>query len=489
MPQTFANFIGGKWSPARSGKAFDDINPADATDVVGQFAQSDAADVQDAVVAARAAFAKWNAASVTSREAYLFKAAEIMEKRADEIGAALTREMGKTLKEAKGEVARAVQIIRFFAGEARRITGETYPSDSPSTFLYTLRVPLGVVAAVTPWNFPIAIPIWKIAPAMVYGNAVVLKVSKETPHLGVLIAQVFEQAGLPAGVLNVVTGPGSVVGEALLNNPDVAAVSYTGSCEIGARVAAACSKNNKKYQLEMGGQNPAIVLPDADLDQAVDAVIAGAFWSTGQKCTATSRTFVHEAVYDKFRSALVDKTKALKIGPGMDPATQMGPLINQAALDRILEGVETGKKQGGALATGGRRVVDADLAKGFFVEPTIFERVDPNSIIAQDEYFGPFLCLMKVKTLDEGIDLANGVKFGLSASIFTGDIGAAQTFIRRIQAGMVHVNSQTAGAEAHVPFGGMKASSNLVREQGRYAMDFYTAVKTVYFDPTVRKNW
>jgi aldehyde dehydrogenase (NAD+) len=489
VTQTFANFVGGKWTPARSGKVFDDLNPADATDVVGRFAQSDAADVQEAVAAAKAAFAKWNAGSVTAREGYFFKAADILEKRTDEIGAALTREMGKTFKEARGEAARAVQIIRFFAGEARRITGETYPSDSPNTFLYTLRVPLGVVGAVTPWNFPIAIPIWKIAPAMIYGNTAVLKVSKETPHLGVLIAQVFEQAGLPAGVLNVVTGPGSVVGEALLNNPDVAAISYTGSCEIGARVAAACSRNNKKYQLEMGGQNPVIVLPDADLDQAVDAVVAGAFWSAGQKCTATSRTLVHEGIYDKFRTALVDKTRALKIGPGMDPATQMGPLINQAAVDRILEGVQAGKKEGGELVHGGRRLLDADLARGFFVEPTIFEKVNPDSIIAQDEYFGPFLCLMKVKSLDEAIDLANGVKFGLSASIFTGDIGAAQTFIKRIQAGMVHVNSQTAGAEAHVPFGGMKASSNLVREQGRYAMDFYTAVKTVYFDPTGKRNW
>ena len=483
MHETFGNHIAGQWVPAKAGRTFDAINPADTSDVVGRFASADAADVADAVAAAKAALPKWNAGSVTARETYLFKAAEILERRADEVAAALTREMGKTLKEAKGETLRAVQILRFFAGEARRITGETYPSDGPTTFLYTLRAPLGVVAALTPWNFPIAIPIWKIAPAMVYGNTVVLKVSKETPHLGVLIAQVFEQAGLPAGVLNVLTGPGGISGDALLNHPDVNAVSYTGSCEVGARVAAACAKTGKKYQLEMGGQNPVVVMPDCDLEQAVDGVWMGAFLSTGQKCTATSRTIVHESIYGRFRDRLVEKIQAIRIGPGTDPATVMGPLINNAAVERILEGVETGRREGAKLLYGGKRLGGDVLGRGCFVEPTIFEDVAPDSAIAQEEYFGPLMGLMKCRTVEEGIDLANAVRYGLSASIFTGSLADAHKFVRGIQAGMVHVNSQTAGAEAHVPFGGLKASSNLVREQGRAAMDFYTVIKTVYVDP------
>jgi len=486
MTEVYKNFVGGKWVEAKSGKVFDDINPADTGDVVGRFQSSDPSDAAAAAAAAAEAFPKWSSGSVTARETYFFKAADILEKRVDEVGAALTREMGKTFKEAKGETLRAVQILRFFAGEARRITGETFPSDSASTFLYTLRVPLGVVTAITPWNFPIAIPIWKIAPALVYGNTVVLKVSKETPHLGVLIAQVFEQAGLPAGVLNVITGPGGVVGDALIRDPRVAAVSYTGSCEIGARVAAECARTNKKYQLEMGGQNPVIVMPDCDLDQAVEQTLVGAFWSTGQKCTATSRAFIHEDIYERFRDALVDKTRKLKIGPGMDPATQIGPMINQAAVDRIVEGVKTGTDQGGKLICGGKRLTEGALAKGFYIEPTIFESVEPQSAIAQDEYFGPFLALMKFRDLDQALALANGVKFGLSASIFTSNVGAAQKFVRGMNAGMVHVNSQTAGAEAHVPFGGFKASSSLAREQGRSAIEFFTGIKTVYFDPPAK---
>jgi aldehyde dehydrogenase (NAD+) len=487
MPETFANYVAGKWVPAKAGKTFDKANPADNGDFLGRFASADATDVEDAVAAAKAALPKWNAGSVTARETYLFKAAEIVERRADEIAAAITRENGKTLKEAKGETLRAAQILRFFAGEARRITGETYPSDSPATFLYTLRCPVGVVAAITPWNFPIAIPIWKIAPAIVYGNTVVLKVSKEAPHLGVLIAQVFEQAGLPAGVLNMLTGPGGTSGDALLHHPDVAAVSYTGSCEVGARVASACAKHGKKYQLEMGGQNPVVVMPDCDLEQAVDAVWMGAFLSAGQKCTATSRTIVHEAFYERFRARLLEKTKALKVGPGTDPATVIGPLINNAAVERILDGVETAKKAGAAVIAGGRKLTDGPLARGNFVEPTILENVRPDSPAAQEEYFGPFMALMRCKDVEEGIALANGVKFGLSASIFTGSISDAQKFVKGVQAGMVHVNSQTAGAEAHVPFGGMKASSNLVREQGRAAMEFYTVIKTVYLDPPAGK--
>jgi alpha-ketoglutaric semialdehyde dehydrogenase len=340
-----------------------------------------------------------------------------------------------------------------------------------------------VVAAITPWNFPIAIPIWKIAPAIVYGNTVVLKVSKETPHLGVLIAEVFEQAGLPAGVLNVLTGPGGSVGDALLTHPDVNAVSYTGSCEIGARVAEICARLGKRHQLEMGGQNPVVVLPDCDLEQAVDGVWMGGFLSAGQKCTATSRVIVHEGIYDRFRNRLVEKTRALKVGAGTDAATQIGPVINKASVDRILEGVELGRKAGATVATGGRRLSEGALAKGFFLEPTILEGAAPDSSVNQDEFFGPFLCLMKCRSLDEGIALANGVKFGLSASVYTSDIAAALKFVKASQVGMVHVNSQTAGAEAHVPFGGVKASSNLAREQGRAAMDFYTVLKTVYFDP------
>lgn len=483
MPDAYSNFIAGKWVPSRSGRTFDNINPADSDDLVGKYASSDPSDVADAVEAAKSALPKWVAGPVTARETYLFKAADHIERNVDTYAAALTREMGKTLREAKGESLRAVQILRFFAGEARRITGETFPSDSAATFLYTLREPVGVVAAITPWNFPIAIPIWKVAPAIVYGNTVVLKVSKETPHLGVLIAQAFEAAGLPPGVLNVLTGPGGVSGDALLKHPDVHAVSYTGSCDVGARVAAACAVSGKKYQLEMGGQNPAVVMDDAALEQAVDQVLLGAYWSTGQKCTATSRAIVQEGIYPRFRDLLAERTKALRIGPGTDDKTQIGPLINRAAVERILEGVEIGRKEGGTILAGGRAPKEGVLAKGCYVEPTLVEGVPSTGVLAQEEFFGPLMVLSKFRTLDEGIAQANAVKFGLSASIFTSHIGSARAFVKGAKVGMVHVNSQTAGAEAHVPFGGMKASSNLVREQGRAAMEFYTVIKTVYDDP------
>ena len=480
--QTYGNYIAGEWRPAVSGETMENRNPADRDEVVGLFASSGAADVDAAIAAAEEAYRSWRFSSPMTRANILHKAANILESRIPDVGRELTREEGKTLKEGIGETTRAVQILRYFAGEAQQPSGEHYPSVSPHTLLYTTREPLGVVAVVTPWNFPIAIPAWKIAPALAFGNTVVFKPASLTPLTAVRLVEALDEAGLPAGVLNLVTGSAANVGDPLVQDPRVVAITFTGSNETGAELRRSAAERGAKLQLELGGKNPAIVLADADLDHALGHVVAGAMMSTGQKCTATSRAIVDRRIIDRFTELLADRIGALKVGDPLDAETQIGPLIDERAADRVAGEVDAAKQEGAELVVGGERL-GSGLERGAFLAPTLFADVDPTSRLGQDELFGPVLGVIPVDSMEEAMAVANQVKFGLSASIFTRDLGRALVFAREIEAGVVHVNSETAGAEPQVPFGGMKGSSSYSREQGKAAREFFTQMKTVYIDP------
>jgi aldehyde dehydrogenase (NAD+) len=480
--QTYGNYIAGEWRPAASGETMENRNPADRDEVVGFFASSGADDIDAAIAAAEEAFRTWRFSSPVTRANILHKAANILESRIPEVGRELTREEGKTLKEGIGETTRAVQILRYFAGEAQQPSGEHYPSMNPHTLLYTTREPLGVVAAITPWNFPIAIPAWKIAPALAFGNTVVFKPASLTPLTAVRLVEALAEAGLPAGVLNLVTGSAANVGDRLVRDQRVVAITFTGSNETGAELRRSAAERGAKLQLELGGKNPAIVLADADLEHALGQVVAGAMMSTGQKCTATSRAIVDRRILDRFTTMLADRIGGLKVGDPLDAETQIGPLIDERAADRVAGEVDAAKQAGAELVVGGQRL-GSGLERGAFLAPTLFADVDPASRLGQDELFGPVLGVIPVDSMEEAMTVANQVKFGLSASIFTRDLGRALAFAREIEAGVVHVNSETAGAEPQVPFGGMKGSSSYSREQGKAAREFFTQVKTVYIDP------
>lgn len=480
MAEAYQNYIGGEWVDAQSGAVFENINPADISETVGTHPESGREDALAAIRAAEEALPAWRAMSAPARGKILFKAAQILEARAEEVGRDLTREEGKTLPEGKGETLRAVELLEWYAGEARRLTGETYPSGQPNTFLYTVKEPLGVVGLITPWNFPIAIPAWKALPALVAGNTVVLKPASLAPISSVHLARVLEEAGLPPGTLNLVAGPGGAVGDELAVNPAVKAVSFTGSNAVGTRLYEAVTARGAKCQCEMGGKNPVIVLEDADIEKAVDTVVAGAMWSTGQKCTATSRVFIHRSIEQAFTDLLIEKVKALKVGDGSKEGTQIGPAVDERQLKSVLGYIEIGKNEGAEIAAGGRRLTGGDYDKGYYVEPTVFTGVRSGMRIAQEEIFGPVVAVMPFETFDEAMDAANDVEYGLSASIVTGDLQRTFEYIDRIEAGIVHVNAQTAGAEVQVPFGGYKGSSTGTREQGNAAVEFYTQIKTVY---------
>jgi alpha-ketoglutaric semialdehyde dehydrogenase len=480
--ETYGNFIAGEWKPSTSGETMENRNPANRDEVVGRFASSSAEDVDAAVSAAEEAYRTWRFSSPMSRANILHKAANILEARIPEVGRELTREEGKTLKEGIGETTRAVQILRYYAGEAQQPSGEHYPSVNPHTLLYTSREPLGVVAVVTPWNFPIAIPAWKIAPALAFGNTVVFKPASLTPLTAVRLVEALAEAGLPAGVLNLVTGSADNVGDPLVRDPRVVAITFTGSNETGAELRRTAAERGAKLQLELGGKNPAIVLADADLEHALGHVVSGSMMSTGQKCTATSRAIVDRRIIDRFTEMLADRIKALKVGDPLDAETQIGPLIDERAADRVAGEVDNAKQAGAELLVGGERLGNG-LERGAFVAPALFGGVDPASRLGQEELFGPVLGVIPVDSMEEAMTVANQVKFGLSASIFTRDLGRALAFAREIEAGVVHVNSETPGAEPQVPFGGMKGSSSYSREQGKAARDFFTQVKTVYIDP------
>ena len=485
--RTLDNFIDGEWKEWK-GRRVRDLNPADVEDVVAEAPASSAAEAAAACEAAARAFEGWRNTPAPARGQILYRVQRRMEERRQELAEALTREEGKTLSESRGEVQRAINVVEFFAGEARRITGETIPSELPHNFCYTVKQPVGPVAIITPWNFPIAIPIWKMAPALVSGDTVVFKPASLTPLTAALLVEIFHEAGLPPGVLNLVYGGGREVGDTIVKHPAIQAVSFTGSNDVGVALYATAAARGIKCQCEMGGKNPIVILGDADLDLAVESTVQGAFGSTGQRCTATSRAVVVDSIANEFLERLEARTASLVVGNGLDPKTNVGPSVDQSQLDTVLGYVETGRAEGARLVRGGQRVANDGMERGFFVAPAIFDKVDPGMRIAQEEIFGPVLSLIRVPDTASALSVANGVRFGLSASIYTNDVSQMYRFVDRLEAGIIHVNSPTVGGEAHIPFGGMKATGVGLREMGRVAIDFYTELKVVYVDYTGGKR-
>jgi alpha-ketoglutaric semialdehyde dehydrogenase len=475
------NFINGRWVESRSGKTLERRNPANLKEVTSVAPLSAREEVREAIAAAKAAFPAWRETPAPVRGKVLARAAALMEKQKDALARTLCREEGKTLKEALVEVQRSINILEFTAGEGRRMGGETIPSEFVKNIAYTIKQPLGVVGAITPWNFPVAIPVWKAAPALVAGNTMVLKPAELTPECAAKVVEIFQEAGAPAGVLNMVLGAGEEVGDELLQDREVRAISFTGSNEIGSMIYSLAARQMKKCQCEMGGKNPVVVLRDADLALAVEAVVTGAFGSSGQRCTATSRVVVEEAVADRFVEMLVERSRKLKTGNGLDADVDVGPLVDEQQLKTVLRYLEIGKKEA-RLMLGGGRLSGPTFDDGYFVAPTVFDHVAWDSVIAQEEIFGPVISVIRVKDFEDALRVANSVKYGLSSSIYTNDARKIFEFIDRIETGMTHVNAPTVASEAQLPFGGMKATGVGLREIGRVAIDFYTELKAVYID-------
>jgi alpha-ketoglutaric semialdehyde dehydrogenase len=478
MGQHARNYIGGEWVAASD--ASRNVNPSNTADVVGEFARASAAEAQRAIAAAKAAFPAWSRSTPQQRHDILKAAGDEIMARKEELGRLLSREEGKTLPEGIGEVTRAGQIFQFFAGECLRLAGEKIASVRPGVDVEITREPIGVVGLITPWNFPIAIPAWKIAPALAYGNCVVIKPAELVPASVHALAEIIARAGIPSGVFNLVMGKGSVVGEALLKSPDVAAISFTGSVATGRTVAASCIASDpmKKVQLEMGGKNPLVVVDDADIKVATDCAVNGAYFSTGQRCTASSRLIVTDAIHDKFVASVIDRLQGLVVDDALKPGTQIGPVVDQSQLDQDLEYTRIGREDGAALVYGGERLNRA--TPGFYLSPALFTGADNKMRIAREEIFGPVAAIIRAKSYEDALAIANDTPFGLCAGICTSSLKYASHFKRNSEAGMVMVNLPTAGVDYHVPFGGRKGSSYGPREQGRYAAEFYTIVKTAY---------
>jgi acyl-CoA reductase-like NAD-dependent aldehyde dehydrogenase len=481
--RAYQSLIGGQWVAAKSGKSFHTLNPADTCEAVAEYPLGGQADAADAIEAATAAFPAWGGMTAVARGRILSRTSQVLESRKAELAELLTREEGKTLTESQGEVQRAVDIFRFYGGLSYTLGGQTIPHDLPANLLFTRREPLGVVGLITPWNFPIAIPAWKLAPALVCGNAVVMKPATPAPAMTLEIAKALLDAGLPSGVLNVVLGEGREVGSEIASNPSVAAVSFTGSQAVGQQIYNTLAKRMARAQMEMGGKNPTIVLADADLDLAVSLVIRAGFGLTGQACTATSRVIVDKAVIGPFSEKLVAKARAIKVGNGLATGIEMGPAVNRQQLEGDLEYVKTAVAEGARLLCGGQRLLEGELERGFFLQPTVLDQVTPAMRIAREEVFGPVLALIAVDGFDEALDVANGVEMGLSASIVTRDLRKAMLYAERIQAGVVKINQISTGLALQAPFGGVKRSStDTFREQGAGAIEFYTRQKTIYLD-------
>ena len=481
------NYINGKWVESRSPKIVERRNPANTDEVVARIPLSTREEMKEAIGAAKTGFPAWRETPAPNRGKILFNATRLMQEQKENLARLLTREEGKALKDSLGEVQRAINIMEFMAGEARRLNGETLTSELPKNFSYTIRQPLGVVGAITPWNFPVAIPVWKIAPALVCGNTVVFKPATLTPLCAMKIVEIFEHAGLPPGVLNLVMGSGRETGDELVQNPLVHGLSFTGSNEVGCALYASGAQRLKKIQCEMGGKNPVVVLADADLQLAMESTLAGAFASTGQRCTATSRVVIEETVADKFVTALVERAKKYVVGDGLELGVDMGPSVDESQMNTVLKYIEIGKKEG-KLLCGGERLTGPKYDQGWFVSPTVFDHVRSDSSIAQEEIFGPVLSVIRVKNFDEALQAANSVRYGLSSSIYSTNSNKIFEFVDKIETGMTHVNSPTVGGEAHVPFGGAKDSSVGPREVGHAAIDFYTDTKIVYIDYTGSKR-
>jgi aldehyde dehydrogenase (NAD+) len=481
-PRAYKNFINGEWVEARGGKAYENRNPANTEELIGMFPVSGAEDVEAAVEAAKEAYKKWRLTPAPKRAEILFRAAELLVQRKEQYSKDMTREMGKVLAETRGDVQEAIDMTYYMGGEGRRLFGQTTPSELPNKFAMSVRQPIGVCGMVTPWNFPMAIPSWKMMPALVSGNTVVLKPGEDTPLSSYNLVQALTEAGLPRGVVNLVSGDGPGAGAPLVKHRDVPVISFTGSCGTGREIAKACAPEFKHYSLEMGGKNIIIVMDDANLDLAVDGAIWGGFGTTGQRCTAASRVAVHRAVYKEFVERFVERARALRVGDGLDTAVDMGPLINEKQLKTVMNYVEIGKNEGARVVAGGNRLTEGKFAKGWFHEPTIFADCTPKMRIAQEEIFGPVVSVLPVSSLDEALEVANGVVYGLSASIYTRNVNRAFTAARDLYTGIVYVNAPTIGAETHLPFGGTKQTGNGHREAAIAAIDFFTEWKTIYID-------
>jgi acyl-CoA reductase-like NAD-dependent aldehyde dehydrogenase len=482
MAEVFKNYINGKWVDAKSGKTFENRNPANWDDIIGIFPKSGPEDVEEAVKAARKAYQSWRLVPPPKRADIIKKAADLLVQRKEEIAREMTREMGKILLETRGDVQEGIDTGYYAAGEGRRLFSYTTTSELPNKFAMAIRLPVGVAGVITPWNFPMAIPTWKIFPALVAGNTVVFKPASDTPKTATTLVQILEEAGVPEGVVNLVHGGGNEVGMAIVRHPDVDLISFTGSTAVGKVISREAADTLKRVSLEMGGKNAQIVLEDANLELALDGVLWGAFGTAGQRCTATSRLILHEAIYDQFIEMLVERVKKLKVGNGLDESTEMGPIINEAQLNKIHQYVEIGKQEGAKLLIGGYRLTGGEYDKGWFYAPTIFVDVHPKMRIAQEEIFGPVLCVIKVKSFEEAIEVLNDTVYGLSSSIYTRDVNKAFKAIRDIQAGITYINAPTIGAETHLPFGGVKQTGNGHREGGWTVFDFFTEIKTVYVD-------
>jgi alpha-ketoglutaric semialdehyde dehydrogenase len=479
----YRNYINGEWLAPSSGDYIENRNPADSRDLVGRFPASTAEDADAAVQAAADAFPKWRKLPAPRRAEILFRAGHLLLQRKDEFARAMTREMGKVLKETSGDVQEAIDMTYFIAGEGRRLHGFTTKAELPSKYAMCVREPIGVCALITPWNFPMAIPSWKILPALVCGNTVVIKPAEDTPLSTYNFVEVLTEAGVPPGVVNVVSGYGEAAGAALVNHPKVRLVSFTGSTDVGRIVGQAAAASDKICSLEMGGKNVVMVMEDADLDLAVEGVLWGAFGTSGQRCTAASRVVVHKKVAKKFTQLLVDGAKSLRLGNGLSDKSDVGPVINQEALEKILGYIEIGQREDKArLLAGGHRAERGDLKHGFFIEPTVFGGVRPEMRIAQEEIFGPVVSVIECRDLDDAIEIANGVRYGLSASIYTRDTNRAFRAMEDVQTGIFYVNASTIGAEVHLPFGGTKATGNGHREGGTQVLDIFSEWKAVYVD-------
>jgi alpha-ketoglutaric semialdehyde dehydrogenase len=478
---TFQNFIGGEWVDAASGETFESTSPANG-DAIGTFPRSGAEDVDRAVAAAKQAYEDWRLVPAPKRGEILFRFAHLLADQKEDLSQLMAREMGKVLPEARGDVQEAIDMAYYMGGEGRRLFGQTTPSELRDKFNMSIRQPIGVVGVITPWNFPIAIPSWKTLPALVAGNTVVFKPATDTPTLGERYVEILVEAGVPAGVVNIVHGGGGEVGNALVEHPDVPVISLTGSRETGIAVTRTGADRLKHIHLELGGKNAIIVLDDADLDLAVEGIIWSAFGTSGQRCTAASRVIAHKAVYDQLASRLVSEAEKMRLGYGWEDDTDVGPVINKAALDKIDSYTQIGKDEGATLLTGGEIASGNGLDKGFYYRPTIFGDVDPQMRIAQEEIFGPTTAVIKVRDVDEAIQVSNGIKYGLSSSIFTRDVNKAFRAMRDLKAGITYINAGTIGAEVHLPFGGVKDTGNGHREAGQAALDFFTEWKSIYVD-------
>ncbi len=479
---TYRNFINGEWVPAASGDVFENRNPAHTDDLIGHFARSSKADAERAIDAATRAFDDWRLLPAPKRAEILYRAGQLLVERKERLAREMTREMGKVLEEARGDVQEAIDMTFFMAGEGRRQHGQTAPSELRDKFAMSIRQPIGVCGIITPWNFPMAIPSWKILPALICGNTVVLKPATLTPLSALNFVKVLEDAGVPRGVVNLVTGGGADVGNAMLEASAVSVVSFTGSTEVGRTVSMKAAPSFKKVHLEMGGKNIIVVMDDAELELAVDGCVWGGFGTTGQRCTAASRVAVHRAVYRAFVERYVERVKALKVGDGLDSSVQMGPSVSRGQLETVMRYVEIGKAEGASLACGGHALDTGACANGFFHEPTVFTDVHPQMRIAQEEIFGPVVSVIPFDSFDEAVAIANGVEYGLSASIYTRDINLAFRAMRDLHTGLFYVNAPTIGAEIHLPFGGTKNTGNGHREAGEAALDVFSEWKSIYVD-------